>query len=216
MDLSEAGLQLNRERMSRGELYYAFTPDLIAARARCVRACRRFNAAEDVSRRRLIELWKDIIQDTTPLPPPKDDPTEDEAQLRREPWVDGPIRMDYGYNVRVGEGTYINSNCVIIDTCKVNIGARVLFGPNVHLYSGTHPVDPHIRNGFEGPETGKEINIGDDCWIAGNVTILPGVTVGNGSTVGAGSVVTKDVPPYHVVAGNPAKIIRKIETSASS
>lgn len=59
MDLSEAGLQLNRERMSRGELYYAFTPDLIAARARCVRACRRFNAAEDVSRRRLVELWKE-------------------------------------------------------------------------------------------------------------------------------------------------------------
>ena len=61
----------------------------------------------------------------------------------------------------------------------------------VSLYSGSHPLDPEIRNGTKGPETGREIHIGEDCWIGGNVTILPGVTVGRGSTVGAGSVVTK-------------------------
>ncbi|PYH71331.1 sugar O-acetyltransferase [Aspergillus vadensis CBS 113365] len=99
--------------------------------------------------------------------------------------------MDYGYNVKVGEGAFINFDCVIIDTCLVTIGARTLFGPKVSLYSGTHPLDPAVRNGTQGPESGKEIHIGEDCWLAGNVTVLPGVTIGKGAVIGAGSVVTK-------------------------
>jgi acetyltransferase-like isoleucine patch superfamily enzyme len=79
----------------------------------------------------------------------------------------------------------------MIDTSPITIGSRTLFGPNVHLYSGGHPLDPELRNGTLGPEFGKPVSIGEDCWIGGNVTILPGVTIGNGSTVGAGSVVTK-------------------------
>ncbi|RJE26266.1 hypothetical protein PHISCL_01424 [Aspergillus sclerotialis] len=199
--------------MLRGELFLAFTPDLIAARARCTRACNRFNNAGEVPRRRLVELWRDIIDDKTPLPLPRQDPAEDDALFADEPWIEAPIRVDYGFNVKLGKGVFINFNCVIIDSCLVTIGARTMFGPNVHLYSGTHPLDPAIRNGTQGPESGKEIHIGEDCWIAGNVTILPGVTVGKGATVGAGSVVTKDVPAFHVVAGNPARVIRKIETS---
>jgi acetyltransferase-like isoleucine patch superfamily enzyme len=93
--------------------------------------------------------------------------------------------------VRLGEGVFINFNCVIVNTCLVTVGARTLFGPNVSLYSGTHPLDPALRNGTEGPELGKEIHIGEDCWIGGNVIVLPGVTIGKGSTIGAGSVVTK-------------------------
>ncbi|KAM0099437.1 hypothetical protein ACP6JE_005968 [Aspergillus fumigatus] len=154
-----------------------------------------------------------IVDDKTPLPPPKKDPAEDDALLSREPWIEAPIRIDYGFNVRLGEGVFINFNCVIIDTCLVTIGARTMLGPNVSLYSGTHPLDPAVRNGTEGPELGKEIHIGEDCWLAGNVIVLPGVTIGKGVTIGAGSVVTKDVPAFHLAAGNPAKIIRKIETS---
>jgi len=79
----------------------------------------------------------------------------------------------------------------MVDTCLITIGARTLFGPGVSLYSGTHPLDPDVRNGTKGPETGGEIHIEEDCWIGGNVTILPGIRIGKGSTVGAGSVVTK-------------------------
>ncbi|GIJ88527.1 hypothetical protein Asppvi_007451 [Aspergillus pseudoviridinutans] len=211
--MTSARVPSEKEKMLRGELYYAFTPDLIAARTRCKRACVRFNNAGDVSRRRQIELWKDIVDDKTPLPPPKQDPAEDDALLSREPWIEAPIRIDYGFNVRLGEGVFINFNCVIIDTCLVTIGARTMLGPNVSLYSGTHPLDPALRNGTEGPELGKEIHIGEDCWLAGDVIVLPGVTIGKGATIGAGSVVTKDVPPFHLAAGNPATIIRKIETS---
>ncbi|OJD18370.1 hypothetical protein AJ78_01614 [Emergomyces pasteurianus Ep9510] len=204
------------EKMLRGEPHLAFSPELMAARAKCKWACKRFNDSEDVSRRRQVELWRDILQDPTPLPPLASDPVADEALFENEPVVEAPIRMDYGFNVTVGQGAFINFNCVIVDSCPVTIGARTLLGPNVSIYSGKHPIDPAVRNGLKGPDLGKEVHIGEDCWIGGNVDILPGVTIGRGVTVGAGSVVTKDVPAFHVVAGNPARILRRIETSMAT
>ena len=132
-----------------------------------------------------------IVGDETSLPPEIPDLEKDDALFEDEPWVHAPIRMDYGTNVRLGTNVYINSNCTILDTCLVTIGSRTLFGPNVSLYSGTHPLDPELRNGTKGPELGQEIHIEEDCWIGGMATILPGVRIGKGSTVGAGSVVTK-------------------------
>lgn len=127
----------------------------------------------------------------------------------------------------MGKNVFINFNCTILDTCAVTIGARTLIAANVSIYSGTHPLDPEVRNGTRGPECGGEIHIEEDCWIAGSVILLPGVRIGRGSTVGAGSVVTKvcrnaipsccevltthqDVPPYTVVAGNPARKIKDV------
>lgn len=107
----------------------------------------------------------------------------------------------------------VNFNSTFIDSCEISLGDRTMVGPNCSFFSGTHPLDPTVRNGTRGPETGKPIRIGEDCWFGGNCIVLPGVTIGKGSTVGAGSVVTKDVPEYHCVAGNPARIIRKIEVS---
>ena len=120
--------------------------------------------------------------------------------------------MDYGYNIRLGKGVFINFNSVFVDTCLISIGSRTLVGPNVSFYSGTHPLDPAVRQGLRGPELGKEIHIGEDCWVGGNVIFLPGVTVGRGCVVGAGSVVTKSVPDFTIVAGNPARVIRKVTT----
>lgn len=171
-----------------------------------------------------------LVGDGSPMPPELPDAAADEALFDDDPVVDGPIYMDYGTQVKLGKGVYINAHSTWIDTCTISVGARTLFGPHVSLYSGTHPLEPEIRNGIKGPETGKEIHIGEDCWIGGNVTILAGVTVGRGSTVGAGSVVTKvcvdaeavepmanewvqDVPPFHVVVGNPARILRKIKST---
>jgi acetyltransferase-like isoleucine patch superfamily enzyme len=148
--------------------------------------------------------------------------------LSNYPWVDGTIYADYGYNLkyvfsyqkiselslicsRIGDGVYINNNSTWIDTCIIEVGARTLIGPNCSFFSGTHPLDPFVRNGTSGPESGKPIKIGEDCWFGGNCIVLPGVTIGRGVTVGAGSVVTKDVPDYVVVAGNPARILKKID-----
>ncbi|KAK3061046.1 hypothetical protein LTS18_007142 [Coniosporium uncinatum] len=218
----------NLRRMAAGELYYAFTPELVAARKRCSRACARFNNAHEPTRRKQVELWRDssealeltpasthpsITANTRPLPPPQRSEALDDALFEDDPWIEAPIHIDYGTNVHIDPGVFINFNCTILDTCAVTIGARTLIGPNVSLYSGTHPLDPALRNGTKGPELGKEVVIGEDCWIGGNVLVLPGVRLGRGCVVGAGSVVTKSVGDFSVVVGNPAKVVRKIETS---
>ena len=205
----------NKQKMLKGELYHAFTPELVRERERCRKACQRLLDAREASRRRQVELWRDINGDTSPLPGQLADAEQDAALFDDDPWVEAPLHVDYGTNVRLGSNVYINSNCTIIDTCLVSIGSRTLVAPNVSFFSGTHPLDPQLRNGTRGPETGKEIHVEEDCWIGGGAIILPGVTIGRGSTVGAGSVVTKDVPPFHVAAGNPARIIRKIDIPIS-
>ncbi|KAF2963972.1 hypothetical protein GQX73_g9601 [Xylaria multiplex] len=202
------------QKMVNGELYWAWDEDLQANRARCKKACAAFNAADHEPRRRRVELWRDIIGDTRPLPPVNPDPVADEALFKdTDPVVEVPISIDNGINFKVGKGTFLNFNLHVLDTCLITIGENVLFGPNVCLYGATHPLDPAIRQGLNGPEAGKEIHVEDDVWIGGSALILAGVRIGRGSTVGAGSVVTKDVPPFHFVAGNPARIIRRIESS---
>ncbi|KAI9853024.1 MAG: hypothetical protein M1838_002803 [Thelocarpon superellum] len=201
-----------KQRQLSGELYHAFHPGLVKDRKRCLHACRRFNTAGEVPRRRLVELWQDIVQDLNPLPPLAATQEADDALFEDHPWVEAPFSADYGTNIYLGENVYINFNAIFLDTCAIRIGSRTLVGPNVSFYSGTHPLDPALRDGTRGPELGEEIDIGEDCWIGGNVTILPGVKVGKGATIGAGSVVTKDVPAFHVVAGNPAKVLRKVDT----
>ncbi|KAJ3562320.1 hypothetical protein NPX13_g8608 [Xylaria arbuscula] len=200
----------NKRRMANGELYFAFTPDLIADRKKCRQAYERFNTAGDVPRRTLVELFQKIVDDKTPLPPQAVTPEDDEDLLSDYPWCDGPVKMDYGYNVKIGQNVYINSNSTWIDTCTITIGARTLIGPNCSFYSGNHPTDPRVRNGTNGPEDGSPIVIGEDCWLGGNVVILRGVTIGKGSTIGAGSVVIKDIPPFVIAAGNPARVLKPI------
>lgn len=101
------------------------------------------------------------------------------------------MHIDYGKNVKLGHGVFLNFNSVFVDTCEIEIGARTLVGPNCSFYSGMHPLDPVLRNGTKGPELGKPISIGEDCWFGGDVKVMPGVKIGRGSVIGAGSVVTK-------------------------
>ena len=96
----------------------------------------------------------------------------------------------------------------MLDCNKIKIGNNCLFAPNVSIYAAGHPIHPACRN--TGYEYAKEINIGNNVWIGGNVVVCPGVTIGDNTVIGAGSVVTKDVPAWTVSAGNPCKVIRKI------
>ena len=91
----------------------------------------------------------------------------------------------------------------------MTIGKRVQFGPSVSLYAATHETGVQSRRDFV--EYAKPITIGDDCWIGGNTTIMPGVTIGKGCTIGAGSVVTRDIPEFSVAIGSPAKVVKKVD-----
>ena len=123
-------------------------------------------------------------------------------------FINPPFYCDYGSHIEVGKNFFANYNCTIIDVAKVKIGDNCQMAPNVAVYTAGHPIHPDTRN--TAYEYGKEVTIGDNCWIGGNSVICPGVHIGNNVVIGAGSVVTKDIPDWSIAAGNPCKVIRKI------
>ena len=130
------------------------------------------------------------------------------GHMGREVTILSPFFCDYGSHISIGDCTYINFNLTVLDEAPVTIGSHVFIGPGCSLLTAVHPLDAQERN--KGNEKALPITIGDSVWLGGNVTVLPGVTIGEGAVVGAGSVVTRDVPPRTVVAGNPAHIIRSL------
>ena len=133
--------------------------------------------------------------------------------------VGNPFICDYGRNISLGDNVSINMNCTFVDCNKITVGSNVLISSNVQIYTATHPVELRDRLTPEWTSESGEyfcrtyalpVTIGDGCWIGGGVIILPGVTIGRGSVIGAGSVVTKDIPENCVAAGNPCRILRRI------
>jgi maltose O-acetyltransferase len=114
-----------------------------------------------------------------------------------------PFFCDYGYNIHLGDGVFLNFNCVILDVVEVTIGDRTQIGPAVQIYAADHPRDAETRS--KGLEFGRPVRIGCDVWIGGGAIILPGVSIGDGAVIGAGSVVTRDVAKGDTVMGNPAR-----------
>ncbi|KAA8476122.1 maltose O-acetyltransferase [Arcticibacter tournemirensis] len=123
-------------------------------------------------------------------------------------WLQPPFYCDYGYNIKIGAQVFFNFNCVVLDVAPVVIGSRTMFGPNVQIYTATHPLN-HIERS-SGREYARPIMIGEDVWVGGSVVVCPGVTIGDRSVIGAGSVVTKDIPADVFAAGNPCRVIRQI------
>lgn len=118
-----------------------------------------------------------------------------------------PLYIDYGKPVTIGKRCFIQQCCTFFGRGGIEIGNDVFIGPKCNLITINHDVNPDNRSATYG----KPIKIEDKVWLGINATVLPGVTLGYGCIVGANSVVTKDVPPMTIVAGNPARIIKKIE-----
>lgn len=175
-----------KEKMLAGELYVAADPQLTAERKRCRQLTHRLNAWDHED----DAAYRAILADLLP---------NAHSTFILEP----PFYCDYGYNIYVEENVFMNFNCVVLDVMPVRIGAGTMFGPNVQIYTATHPVDAVER--AKGPEYAKPITIGRDCWIGGSAVLSPGVTIGDRVIVGAGAVVTKDVPDDAIVVGNPAR-----------
>jgi maltose O-acetyltransferase len=179
-----------REKMLDGELYDALDAELTAARARARDLCRALSTtreAEQEERRRILrELF---------------------AAGGETVWMQPPFFCDYGANIELGERVFFNFNCVVLDVCRVRIGAHSLLGPGVQIYTPLHPLNAELRRR---QEFGKPVTIGSDVWVGGGAIILPGVRIGSRAVIGAGSVVTRDVPDAVFAAGNPCRVIREI------
>ncbi|MBO5814597.1 MAG: sugar O-acetyltransferase [Bacteroidales bacterium] len=123
--------------------------------------------------------------------------------------INQPFYCDYGKQISVGKRFFANFHFTVLDEAKVTIGDDCFIGPNVSIYTACHSTDPIERNTRN--EWAKPVTIGNNVWIGGSATILPGVTIGDNVTIGAGSVVTRDIPSNVVAAGNPCKVIRNIK-----
>jgi len=129
-------------------------------------------------------------------------------------YIQPPFYCDYGTNIHIGEKVYFNFNCILLDVMRISIGDETLFGPNVQIYTATHPVNWKER--ASGLEFAKPVVIGRNVWIGGSTVICPGVTIGDRTIIGAGSVVTKNIPSDVVAAGNPCRIIRPLNPDEGS
>lgn len=114
-----------------------------------------------------------------------------------------PFHCDYGYNISLGAGVFLNFNCVVLDVVDVTIGDATQIGPGVQILTADHPRDPTER--ATGTEWGRPIIIGENVWIGAGAIILPGIKIGDNAIVGAGSVVSRDVGGGDIVTGNPAR-----------
>jgi len=182
-------MKTESDKMLDGELYNANDPSLVAARERAGSLCARLNASRpgDPDRRAvLVQLLGEGGATVT---------------------VTSPFFCDYGSNIELGEGVYFNFNCVLLDVCRIRIGARTLVGPAVQIYTPLHPLDA-VRRRTQ--EYGRPVEIGCDVWIGGGAVILPGVRIGDRAVIGAGSVVTRDIPADVLAAGNPCRVIRPL------
>lgn len=118
-----------------------------------------------------------------------------------------PFHCDFGKNISVGEGSFLNFNCTILDCAPVNISQRAWIAPNVTIAAASHPIDAVERRS---KVTAAPVTIGDDVWLGAGVVICSGVTIGDRAVIGAGSIVTRDVPADVVAYGNPCRVRRKL------
>ena len=189
-----------KEKMISGKIYDPSDSELEALRIQAHRLSKDYNDTYDDEEEKREEILSRLI-------PNRSDGV----------YLQGPIQFDYGVFTTLGKNFYANFNLTVLDVCPVTIGDNVLIGPNCSLMTPIHPLkyqDRNIRQREDGTlydyEYAKPITIKENCWLAANVTVCGGVTINEGCVIGAGSVVTRDIPPNSLAAGNPCKVIRQI------
>ena len=179
-----------KERMLSGELYRV-DAELAAEAARAMELTERYNATGHDE----TELRERILRELL-------------GELGEGVVIRPTFRCDYGKNISIGAGTFINFDCVLLDVAPIRIGANCQLATRVQLLTPTHPIDPQPRR--TGWEAAEPITIGDNVWLGGGAIVCPGVTIGENTVVGAGAVVTRDLPPNVVAVGTPARVQREI------
>jgi maltose O-acetyltransferase len=184
-------MKTEKQKMLAGELYNALDKEISDERMNTRLLLKRLNETAENEPERRGEILKQLL------------PNASEGL-----WIQPPFYCDYGYNMKIGEKVFFNFNCVVLDVTYVTIGSRTLFGPNVQIYTATHPID--FRERATTLEYAKPITIGEDVWVGGSAVICPGISIGDRTVIGAGSVVTKDIPSDVFAAGNPCRVIRQL------
>jgi maltose O-acetyltransferase len=179
-----------RERMLRGELYIADDRDNTAEFARVQELLASFNGlapGAGVERDALLRRMLRYVGEGVVVRP--------------------PFFCEYGA-IRIGDGTFVNVDAVMLDVMPITIGAACQIGTRVQLLTASHPLDPEPRR--IGWEFGQSISIADNVWLGGGAIVCPGVSIGEDTVVGAGAVVSQDLPAGVVAAGVPARVLREI------
>jgi maltose O-acetyltransferase len=181
-----------KEKMLSGMVYSAIDDQLLKELNEVKEIIYEYNALKPSQTLRRFQILKDLLGHVA----------DDEIIVNQ------PFYCDYGKQIRVGKRFFANFNLTILDEARVTIGDDCFIGPNVSIYTACHSTDPVERNTRR--EWAEPVTIGDNVWIGGSVTILPGVTIGSNVTIGAGSVVTRDIPDNVVAVGNPCKVIKNL------
>jgi maltose O-acetyltransferase len=179
------------QKMLDGELYDASDEQLTAMRATARVLLSKYNTLLAGTREEKLELLRRLLGKCSTIT------------------IEPPFFCDYGRHISIGANCFMNFNCVILDCGRVTIGDNVQFGPSVQIYAAYHPLKASER--IKGPELAGPVTIGDNVWMGGGAIVCPNVTIGDNTTIGAGSVVTRSVPAGVFAAGNPCRVIKKID-----
>lgn len=181
-------------------MYNPADDELCRLRIKAHRLCMMYNQLLETDETKRDEILRELLPNSS-----------------HDIYFQGHIFFDYGINIHIGKNFYANFGTTILDICPVRIGDNVMLGTNVSILTPLHPLRWQERNAkidengnFIQLEYGKPITIGDNCWLASNVTVIGGVTIGNGCVIGAGSVVTKSIPDGVLAVGNPCRVIKSI------
>lgn len=181
-----------KEKMLAGEVYSAVDPELLSELMETREKIHEYNSLHPSETQKMKKLLNELLGYIG----------DDDVIINQ------PFRCDYGKQISVGKRFFANFNFTVLDEAQVTIGDDCFIGPNVSIYTACHSTDPVKRNTRQ--EWAKPVTIGNNVWIGGSVTILPGVIIGDNVTIGAGSVVVGDIPSNSVAVGNPCKVIRNI------
>ena len=183
-------LNVEKEKMLAGEVYSAVDPQLLSELMETREKIHEYNSLRPKDIQKMKALLKELLGHIG----------DDEIIINQ------PFRCDYGKQISVGKRFFANFNFTVLDEALVTIGDDCFIGPNVSIYTACHSTDPVERNTRQ--EWAKPVIIGNNVWIGGSVTILPGVSIGDNVSIGAGSVVVNDIPSNSVAVGNPCKVIK--------
>ncbi|MBQ4352857.1 MAG: sugar O-acetyltransferase [Prevotella sp.] len=181
-----------KEKMLAGEVYCAIDSQLLKELAEAREVIHDYNLLRPSENKKKLELLKGLLGHIG----------DDKVIINQ------PFRCDYGKQISIGKRFFANFNFTILDEAPVTIGDDCFVGPNVSIYTACHSTDPVERNTRQ--EWAKPVTIGNNVWIGGSVTILPGVSIGDNVSIGAGSVVVNDIPSNTIAVGNPCKVIKQL------